>query len=76
MNTMIEWTGNLKDDCKADWMRLLLHAEQMDRNDWWWAVSDSNGEQIISSNNSEGTYKNGKTARLAAEDAALKINNI
>jgi hypothetical protein len=73
---MIEWTGNLKDDCKAEWNGLFLHAEEMDKNYWWWAVSDPNGEQLISSNNSDDICKNGKSARVAAENAAFKINNI
>lgn len=67
---MIDWTGNLKDDCKAEWKGLYLHAEEMDKNIWWWAVSDASHEQIVSSNDGEEIYENGKQARVAAENAA------
>lgn len=73
---MIEWTGNLKDDCRAEWRGLYLHAEEMNRNSWWWAVSNSSHEQIVSSNNGKEVYKNGKQARLAAERAAREYVSI
>lgn len=67
---MIEWAGDLNDDCRAEWKGLYLHAEEMDRNYWWWAVTNSRHEQIISSNDTDEIYKNGKVARAAAEKAA------
>ena len=73
---MIEWVGNLKDDCRAEWEGLYLHAEEMDRNNWWWAVSDEKHEQIASSNDGEEIYRNGKSARFAAENAAREHINI
>ena len=66
----IAWKGNLNDDCKAEWNGLYLHAEQMDRNYWWWAVSDSNHGILISSNDMDEEFKSGKAARLGAELAA------
>ena len=69
---MIEWTGNLNDDCKADWEGIHLHAEQMDKNYWWWGIYDSNHKQLDSSNEYEERFKNGKTARSAAEEAVRK----
>ncbi|WOX04935.1 hypothetical protein [Microbulbifer pacificus] len=67
---MIEWTGNLEDDCCAMWGGLFLHVEEMDRNLWWWAVYDAEDEIIDTSNNYEKKFKNGKDTRLAAEIAA------
>ena len=72
---MIDWKGNLNDDCKADWKGIHLHAEQMDKNYWWWGVYDSNHNQIASSNEYKEIFKNGKSARLAAEKAAKKYEN-
>jgi hypothetical protein len=67
---MFEWTGNLKDDCRCEWRGLYLHAEQMDRHYWWWAVTDSSGKQVISSNDTDTIFKKGSIAREAAENAA------
>jgi len=49
----IIWTGDLDDDCTAIWAGLVLRAEWMDEDYWWWAVYDlQDGEnQIDSSNN-------------------------
>ena len=69
---MIEWVGNLNDDCKAEWKGIQLHAEQMDKKFWWWAIYDSSHNQIDSSNEYQEQFKNGKAARLAAENAAKK----
>lgn len=69
----IIWVGNLNDDCQAEWEGLILHAEEMDRNYWWWQVTNSNNEQIDCSDNYENIkYKNGRQAREAAENAATK----
>jgi hypothetical protein len=67
----IAWTGNLNDDCKALWAGLTLHAEQMDRNLWWWAVTvERTGETVADSHGSEEAVRSGKEARVAAEAAA------
>ena len=29
---MIEWTGNLKDNCKATWNGLHIHAEKIQQD--------------------------------------------
>ena len=69
----INWTGNLKDDCTAEWEGMTLRAEEMDKADWWWAVYDSDNELIFSSNDfSEKEFKSGKAARHAAEQAAYR----
>jgi len=69
---MIEWKGNLNDDCKAEWRGMNLHAEEMDRNFWWWSVSNEKHEIIASSDDTKDRYKSGKKARAAAEKAAQK----
>jgi len=67
----IKWIGNLNDDCQAQWAGLVLHAEQMDRKHWWWGVTDeSTREFVANSNDGTEVFRNGKTARRAAEAAA------
>ena len=68
---MFHWTGDLKDDCKASWNGLLLHAEEMDRNVWWWGVTNQANENVASSNDNEIVCKSGKVARAQAQRAAL-----
>ena len=73
----IEWTGDLSDDCSALWGILLLRAEWMDKNRWWWAISDRRcDEEIDSSNNYNENVINGEMARVKAEIAAKKFYNI
>lgn len=72
-NQELQWNGDLNDDCTAEWMNLTLRAEEMSRGNWWWAVYDSSGEVIDSSNSKVDInmrYKNGEAARTAAEEAA------
>jgi hypothetical protein len=68
------WTGDLDDDCTAVWGRLFLHAEWMDGNRWWWAVTDLDTGEEIDSSNEEGwcnhVFASGEEARQAAEWAA------
>jgi uncharacterized membrane protein len=67
----IRWTGDLNDDCQAEWSGLLLRAEQMDRTYWWWAVYDAKTNEIISDSHGTTTRAtNGKKARAAAEAVA------
>jgi hypothetical protein len=68
----IEWYGDLMDDCSARWASLLLRAEWMDDNIWWWAVYDMSKDevQIDASNNYEIRFTSGAEARRAAEQAA------
>jgi len=70
----IEWTGDLDDDCTAEWRGLLLRAEWMDGSRWWWAVSEAmSGNEIESSNNSgyfDIEFSSGSAARQAAENSA------
>lgn len=70
----VKWTGDLADDCTAIWSGLLLRAEWMDGDRWWWAVSDiASGKEIDSSNNDgyfDVTFNSGDSARRAAEYAA------
>ena len=70
----IEWNGDLDDDCAAKWSGLLLRAEWMNEDRWWWAVSDiASGQEIDSSNNDgyfDMTFRSGHAARQAAERSA------
>jgi len=72
-NDEIIWQGNLNDDCTAEWQGMTLHAEEMDKAYWWWAVYDELNELIDDSDSHHPErYKKGKTAREAAELAARK----
>jgi len=65
------WTGDLSDDCTAEWAGLCLRAEWMDGTDWWWSVFDiRTGTEIYSSNRNDDRYESGEVAREAAEQAA------
>ncbi|MEI3796519.1 MULTISPECIES: hypothetical protein [unclassified Chitinophaga] len=68
----IIWTGDLSDDCTAKWAGLMLRAEWMEKNYWWWAVYDmeKNEETIDSSNHYDTKFTNGKVAREKAESIA------
>lgn len=75
----IRWTGDLNDDCTAEWAGLILRAESMERSNWWWAVADAaTGVEIDSSNYSPYIavdFKSGSAARRAAEAAARNYVN-
>ena len=76
INEPIIWTGELNDDCTARWNGLILRAEWMDEDIWWWAVSKDNNDpmdEIDSSNNYKITCIGGEQARQFAEQAAKKF---
>lgn len=68
----IEWQGDLKDDCSAHWQGLLLRAECLDNNQWWWSVYDLQKKeiQIDSSNERDEIVTDAEAARTKAEFAA------
>jgi hypothetical protein len=68
----ILWTGDLSDDCTARWGGLMLRAEWMDEEYWWWAVYDFHNEEVTidSSNNYTERVIGGEAARLSAEKVA------
>lgn len=68
----IIWNGDLEDDCSAHWKGLLLRAEEMEENVWWWAVYDMDNDErtIDSSNEYDVIWYSGNEARRAAEQAA------
>ena len=71
----IIWNGDLEDDCTASWKGLILRAECMDEEIWWWAVSKDNeihSDEIDSSNNYDTNCIGGKNARQLAEEVAVK----
>ena len=71
-NHPIEWRGDLDDDCNAEWAGLMLRAEEMEENSWWWAVYDMQRDEatIESSNFYNEKVINGETAREKAEKKA------
>lgn len=74
----IKWTGDLEDDCTAIWAGLMLRAERMDGDRWWWAVYDMLSEEITidSSNDYEIEFNDGETSRRKAEEIARKYLNL
>lgn len=68
------WEGDLDDDCIAKGYGLILRAEWMDEDYWWWAVYDMNNHEktIDCSNEYEERYTSGEQARRAAEEVALR----
>jgi hypothetical protein len=71
-NQPIIWNGDLKDDCTAKWSGLMLRAEWMDEDYWWWCVYDilDNENQIDSSNEYDERIIGGEKAREKAEEIA------
>ncbi len=71
-NQPIIWNGDLKDDCTAKWSGLMLRAEWMDEDYWWWCVYDmlDNQNQIDSSNEYDERFIGGEVARNKAEEIA------
>jgi hypothetical protein len=70
----IIWTGDLDDDCLARWAGLMLRAEWMDEDHWWWAVYDmeNNGTTIEDSNEYDERFIGGEVSRQKAESVAKK----
>ena len=68
----IIWTGDLSDDCTAEWAGLMLRAEWMDEDYWWWAVYDmlENEVTVDSSNEYDTRCVGGEVARAKAESVA------
>jgi hypothetical protein len=66
------WNGDLNDDCTAKWSGLMLRAEWMDDDYWWWCVYDmlDNENQIDSSNAYNEQFIGGEIARAKAEEVA------
>ncbi len=66
------WKGDLNDDCTAEWAGLMLRAECMDEDYWWWAVYDmESGEVTIDDSNNYSTrFIGGDMARKEAEIVA------
>ncbi|MCJ8292696.1 MAG: hypothetical protein MJK07_23220 [Flavobacteriales bacterium] len=71
-NQQIAWEGDIKDDCTAKWSGLMLRAEWMDEDYWWWCVYDTlnNDIQIDSSNEYDERFIGGEIARNKAEEVA------
>lgn len=68
----IIWKGDLNDDCTARWSGLMLRAEWMDEDYWWWCVYDmlDDENQIDSSNEYDEQIIGGNKAREKAEEIA------
>jgi hypothetical protein len=76
-NEPIVWTGDLADDCSAKWAGLLLRAEWMDEDYWWWAVYDMENNEVTidDSNNYEVAFNGGEVSRMEAEKVARRYLN-
>ena len=64
------------DDCTAIWNGLILRAECMDEDRWWWAISKDNNDpldELDSSNNYDIICIGGEMTRQLAEEAAMKF---
>lgn len=75
----ITWGGDLSDDCTALWAGLMLRAEWMDEDYWWWRVYDMQKEEAIvdCSNNYNHRFIGGDVSRQKAESVAqLYIDDI
>ena len=69
----LQWTGDLSDDCSAQWAGLTLHCKEMDQQSWSWRVTDTllgTHPEVDSWNNYEETIRSGEEARNRAEAAA------
>lgn len=71
------WTGDLSDDISANWAGLLLRAEWMNEDYWWWAVYDiENNEEVIDNfNNYDEHFVGGEISTKKAEEVAKKYLN-
>src|SRR5687768_4935409 len=71
-NEPIIWTGDLNDDCTAEWAGLMLRAEWMDEDYWWWAVYDQQQNEVTidCSNEYDKRFIGGEMARKKAEEVA------
>ena len=74
----IDWQGYLDDDCTAIWMGLMLRAEEMESNSWWWAVSrdEGRGPEVGASNWDGKPCPSGVIARQRAEACAREFLGI
>ena len=74
----IVWTGDLNDDCTAIWAGLMLRAEWMDKDWWWWAVYDMELNEITidDSNEYDIDFIGGDAARSKAESVAKRYFGI
>ena len=69
-----QWTGDLSEDCSAEWAGLCLRAEWMDGTDWWWSVSDMRTQIEIDSSNRHGErFMSGDAARDTTKRTARKL---
>ena len=71
----VTWQGDLNDDCTAIWNGLMLRAESMDGDNWWWAVSldEGRGIEMGSSNWEDRPCGSGAIARHQAEACAREL---
>ena len=66
-----QWHGNLEDDCTAKCGGLMLRAEWMQADRWWWAVYDPQIQsQVATSDGDARPCCSGEDARRRAENAA------
>jgi hypothetical protein len=68
------WTGDLQDDCSARWAGFLLRAEEIEKNIWWYSVTDlASGATVEDSNLIGAVVIDGVEAREKSEAAARRF---
>ncbi|TFF38887.1 hypothetical protein [Mucilaginibacter psychrotolerans] len=77
VNDPIVWTGNLEDDCTALWCGLMLRAEWMEEDYWWWRVCDTKRADVIidDANSTDERFIDGEVSRARAESVAKQYIN-
>ena len=58
------------DDRTAEWAGLMLRAEWMDEDYWWWAVYDMQEDEVTIDCSYETRFIGGEAARAKAESVA------
>lgn len=68
----IVWTGDLDDDCTAVWAGLMLRAECMNEDYWWWCIYDMENQKNVvdASYKYNHQFRSGNESRQAAEERA------
>lgn len=71
------WTGDLADDCSAQWAGFMLRAEKMKEGSWWYSVRDvASGLTVEDSTAMEVEIRDGGAARMRCEEAARRFLSV
>lgn len=71
------WTGDLADDCSAQWAGFWLRAEKMQENSWWYSVRDiASGLTLEDSTAIAVEIRDGGAARMQCEEVARRFLSV